>query len=163
MAASQPHPGPSGPADLVLAALLAGRAMDDEIARRLTRDGYDMRASDRAVFPLLMDGAATVTALARSLGITQQATSKALTDLRLRGYVERDPQPVDARTRPVGLSAEGRRLSNADRQHRATLHDEMAECLGAAHVDITHTTLNGVIKVFGDREPERGRRFRELG
>ena len=159
MTGPPPHSCLQGPADLVLAALLAGRAMDDEIARRLTRDGHDMRASDRAVFPLLTHGTATVTALARSLGITQQATSKALTDLRLRGYVERDPQPADARTRPVGLSAEGRRLSNADLQHRATLHDEMAERFGATQVDIACTTLNGIVGVFGNRDPERGRRF----
>jgi DNA-binding MarR family transcriptional regulator len=149
MAASQPHPGP----DLVLAALLAGRAMDDEIARRLTRDGYDMRSSDRAVFALLSIGAATPTALARSLGITQQATSKALADLRLRGYVDSEPNPRDARTRPTGLSAEGRRLITADRQHRTALQDEMAEGLGAAHIDVARTTLNGVMTVFGDRLP----------
>ncbi|MBK5249521.1 MAG: MarR family transcriptional regulator [Actinomycetales bacterium] len=63
--------------------------MEDEIARRLIHDGYDMRASDRAVFRRLATGTATGTVLARSLGISQQATSKALADLQLRGYVER--------------------------------------------------------------------------
>jgi len=152
-------PGPQGPADLVLAALLAGRAMDDEIARRLTRDGYDMRGSDRAVFALLINGAATATVLARSLRITQQATSKALADLELRGYVKRYVRPLDARTRPTGLSEEGQRLVNADRQHRATLHDEMVERLGVAHVGTAQATLSGVIQIFDHRDPKRGRRF----
>ena len=162
MTGSHPHSCPQGPADLVLAALLAGRAMDDEIARRLTRDGYDMRSSDRAVFPLLMNGTATATVLARSLGISQQATLKALADLELRGYVKRDGRPEDARTHPRRLSIDGRRLVHADRQHRVALQSELGEHLGASYIEIAHTTLNGVIASFADRDPGRGRRFHTI-
>jgi len=154
---------PAGPTDIVLAALLAARAMDDEIARRLTRDGYDMRSSDRAVFPLMMNGTATATVLARSLGITQQATSKALADLELRGYVEREARRHDARTRPAGLTVEGRRLVHADRVHRAALHLELAERLGATPVDNARFVLSGVAGLFGNRDPKRGRRYCVLG
>jgi DNA-binding MarR family transcriptional regulator len=153
------HDQPSGPTDIVLAALLAARAMDDEIARRLTRDGYDMRSSDRAVFPLLMNGTVTASVLAKSLGITQQATSKALADLELRGYVERDRRPQDARTRPRRLSIEGRRLVHADRDHRALLHNELAIHLGADGVEMARAILTGIAGVSSDQDPGRGRRF----
>ena len=41
----------------------------------------------------------TIGALAERLEVTQQAASKSVADLERRGYVERTPDPDDARAR----------------------------------------------------------------
>lgn len=151
------HPPVRG--DLLLAALLAGRAMSDEVAERLVGDGYEMRLSDRPVFPHLAAGPVPTAVLAGLLGISQQATSKAVADLEARGYVERGRGHRDRRTRPILLSATGRLLVAAEKRYCVQLEAELAEQLGAGPTDAARVFLGGVVDLLGADKPARGRRF----
>ena len=123
-------------ADLPLAALFAGWAMADEIQRRLAAAGFDdVRFNDGVVNQHLVGGPLTLGALAERLGVTQQAASKSVADLERRGYVERTPDPDDARARLVGLTERGRAVIAAAREQRAALGRELEERLGERRVE----------------------------
>jgi DNA-binding MarR family transcriptional regulator len=79
----------------------------------------DLGRSDGFVFRALAAGPMTVSDLAARLEISKQGAAQIVDDMQRRGYVERHPDPRDARARPVGLSGRGRRaLAEARRFHR---------------------------------------------
>jgi DNA-binding MarR family transcriptional regulator len=148
-------------ADLSLAALFAGWAMADEIERRLAAVGYDdIRVADGVVFQHLVVAAMPIGALAARLGVTQQATSKAVADLERRGYVERTADPADARARIVRLTARGEAVVAADREQRAALVEELAQRLGPDRAETARRLLLDVIEALGADEPIRRGRVR---
>jgi DNA-binding MarR family transcriptional regulator len=148
-------------ADLSLASLFAGWAMADEIQRRLAAGGFDdVRFNDGVVFQHLVGGPLTIGALADRLGVSQQAASKAVADLERRGYVERTPDPDDARARRAGLTERGRAVIAGAREHRAALGSELAERLGERRVDSARRLLLEVVTDLGGEAAVRGRRVR---
>ncbi|HEX5618821.1 MAG TPA: MarR family transcriptional regulator [Solirubrobacteraceae bacterium] len=148
-------------ADLSLASLFAGWAMADEIQRRLAAAGFDdVRFNDGVVNQHLVAGPLTIGALAERLGVTQQAASKSVADLERRGYVERTPDPDDARARLVGLTERGRAVIAAAREHRAALGGELAERLGERRVEAARRLLLDVVGDLGGEAAVRGRRVR---
>ena len=80
--------------DVVLAALFAGLALNERVTERLHAAGFDdVRFSHGFVFQHLVPGPLAVGALARRMGVSQQAASKAAAELERLGYVERAPDP----------------------------------------------------------------------
>ena len=76
--------------DVVLAALFAGLALNERVTERLHADGFeDVRFSHGFVFQHLVPGPLAVGELARRMGVSQQAASKAAAELERLGYVER--------------------------------------------------------------------------
>jgi DNA-binding MarR family transcriptional regulator len=147
--------------DLSLASLFAGWAMAGEIQDRLAADGLDdLRFADGFVFQHLVGGPVQIGALAERLGVTQQAASKSVADLERRGYVERAPDPADARARLVGLTDRGRAAIEGGRRHRAALATELAERLGPRRVDAARRLLLEAVAELGGAEAVRGRRVR---
>jgi DNA-binding MarR family transcriptional regulator len=147
--------------DLSLASLFAGWAMADEIQRRLADDGFaDLRFADGFVVQHLVAGPVTIGALAERLEVTQQAASKSVVDLERRAYVERTPDPDDARVRLVALTARGEAAIEAARRHRQALGGELAERLGARKVDAARRLLLDVVAGLGGEPAVRGRRVR---
>jgi len=160
MTASVPSPTLTA-ADITLAALYASRAMADDIELRLVDDGFDdLRFSDGALLQHLVAEPIGIGPLADLLGITQQATSKAIADLELRGYVFREEDPRDARVRLVRLSARGRDLLAADRLHRERLEQELCDTVGPRRVTAARRALIDIVSTLGAESPSRGRRFR---
>jgi DNA-binding MarR family transcriptional regulator len=152
----------SGPEiDVSLASLFAGWAMADEIQRRLAAGGYgDLRFADGFVFQHLVEGPVTIGVLAERQGVSQQAISKSIMDLERRGYVERTPDPDDARARLVGLTARGLGAITAARDHRAALGGELADRFGAARVEDARRLLLDVVADLGADAAVSGRRVR---
>jgi DNA-binding MarR family transcriptional regulator len=148
-------------ADLSLASLFAGWALADELQRRLAADGMgDVRFADGLVFQHLVGGPMTIGALAERLEVTQQAVSKSVADLERRGYVERRPDPDDARARRVALTARGEAAIAGGRRHRAAIEAELAERLGPRRVESARRVLIDVIRDLGADAAIRRRRVR---
>jgi DNA-binding MarR family transcriptional regulator len=148
-------------ADLSLASLFAGWAMADEIQRRLAAAGFDdVRFNDGVVNQHLVARPLTIGALAERLGVSQQAASKSVADLERRGYVERAPDPDDARARLVGLTERGRAVIAAAREQRAALGAELAERLGERRTENARRLLLDVVADLGGAAAVRGRRVR---
>jgi DNA-binding MarR family transcriptional regulator len=147
--------------DISLASLFAGWAMADEIQRRLAAAGFaDVRFNDGVVNQHLIAGPLTIGVLAERLGVSQQAASKSVADLERRGYVERTPDPDDARARLVGLTERGRGVIAAAREQRTALAGELAERLGERRVESARRLLLDVVAELGGDAAVRGRRVR---
>jgi DNA-binding MarR family transcriptional regulator len=68
-----------------------------------------------------------ITELAAAEGVTQPAITLLVNRLEERGWVERAPDPTDARAVLVGLTPHGRQVFETLRaEYRALLHEEMA-------------------------------------
>ncbi|MET9311167.1 MarR family winged helix-turn-helix transcriptional regulator [Kribbella sp. NPDC003505] len=148
-------------ADLSLASLFAGWALADELQRRLAAEGFeDSRFSDGVVFQHLVAGPVTISTLAEKLGVTQQAASKTVADLWIRRYVNRQPDPSDARARQVVLTDRGEAIIAAARKHRATLDAELRTALGDKRVEQTRRLLLEVINHLGVTPSLRARTVR---
>ena len=102
----------------------------------------------------------TISTLAEQLGVTQQAASKTVADLWIRRYVNRQPDPSDARARQVVLTDRGEAIIAAARKHRAAIDAELRKALGDDAVEQTRLLLVDVIDRLGASPSLRARAVR---
>jgi DNA-binding MarR family transcriptional regulator len=147
--------------DLTLASLFAGQALNEEVRRRIEARGFTgLRFGHGFLVQRLLEGAQPVGALARDLGVTQQAVSKTVAELERLGYAERRPGPGDARVRLVALTERGREAVEAARAARAEVVAELRARLGPRRVDAAARLLREVIELHGGGADVRARRVR---
>src|SRR5258707_12032353 len=109
MSTDEPGAGgarPEGPGfELPLRLLLAFRVLIDEVHAELARRGHpDLRPMHGFVFQAIGPGGTTAAELGRRLGISKQAAGKTIDSLEQLGYLEREPDPRDARRKIVRLT-----------------------------------------------------------
>jgi DNA-binding MarR family transcriptional regulator len=145
--------------DPVLAATLTGLAVNDAVLRRIHAAGFpDLRTSHGFLFQHLVAGPLPIGALARRMGVSQQAASKAAGELERLGYLARSPDPADGRVRRIGLSARGEAALRAGREARAALAAELAAHVGDDRLEAMRGALLDVLDALGGAEAVRGRR-----
>jgi len=88
-----------------------------------------------------MPEGARITALAQAARITKQSMSALVDHLETHGYVERVDDPDDARATRVRLTARGRAYGRAARVFGRELELELAERIGAKHVEDLRVAL----------------------
>jgi DNA-binding MarR family transcriptional regulator len=145
----------SGKPDIGILLLLADQEFVRELREHVTAQGFDDQGrSDGFVFRTLHDGPTTITRLAERLEISKQGAGQIVDDMERRGYVERRPDPSDARARLLHLTERGQAaLSAARRFHQAyerrlrnrlgneavdTLRDILTEMAGEAQISTPH-------------------------
>jgi DNA-binding MarR family transcriptional regulator len=129
---------------------LAGDGTIRLLLRRIAEAGFPgVRASHGYLVQRLLDEEPTISALAASLGITQQGASKQVRELEALGLVERRPVAGDARARGVRLTVRGRDLVEAGRRARADLERELVERAGAAEVESARRVLATLLELAG--------------
>jgi DNA-binding MarR family transcriptional regulator len=93
---------------LAFGLLAVSRALVDGVQAGVRARGFDdIRPAHGFAFTRLAAGDATVTDLARHLGVTRQAAAQLVDEMVAKGYVERRPHPGDARARLVTLTPKG--------------------------------------------------------
>lgn len=86
----------------------------DGIQQGVERRGFDdVRPAHGFAFVRIGAGDATTSDVATHLGITKQAAGQLVDHLVLAGYVERRPDPSDARARLLVLTERGRACTEA--------------------------------------------------
>lgn len=125
-----------------------------------TRAVAEVRFNDGYVFQHLVPGPASVTELARALGVTQQAASKQVADLERRGLVQRREDPADRRARLVELSATGHAAVEAARDSRRAVAAEVAASLGEERAAELLDALRQVSGALGAADVMAARRLR---
>jgi DNA-binding MarR family transcriptional regulator len=131
--------------ELPLRLLLGFRVLIDELHAELARQGHpDLRPMHGFVLQAVGPGGTTAAGLGRRLGISKQAAGKTIDTLEQLGYLERGPDPADARRKVVRLT--GRALEALDRSAR--IFDELrarwAEVIGPERLRALEADLRKV-------------------
>ena len=134
--------------DLPTLASLAGGGVVHVILERIRSAGFaGVKPSHGYVIQRLVDGEPTISALAESLGMTQQGASKQVRDLELLGYVERVVGPGDQRARTVRLTATGHRMLETTRRIRAEIEEQVLEQVGARNLEAAKLALAALLTI----------------
>ena len=145
--------------DVVTALFLSGLALNDEAVRRLGAAGHpELRISHGFLVQHVVDGPRPIGELAERMGVTQQAASKAVGELERLGYLQRSPDPDDARVRRVGLTARGAQAVALTREIRAGIEGELAELIGERRVAELKEAAWAVLEWTGGAAAVRARR-----
>jgi len=140
--------------DLPSLIVLASGGVVRAVLDRMAADGFEgAKPSHGYVIQRLVEDEPTITALAESLGITQQGASKQVRDLEQLGYVERTAVPEDQRARRIRLTSSGRALLESGRAARAALEAEVVERVGPRTLASAKKVLAALLEVveLGDR------------
>jgi DNA-binding MarR family transcriptional regulator len=118
-----PHPG--------LLMFIGARYVEQRVSDAVLAAGYDdlTPAMGRAAARLSDDGI-RVTELAEQARITKQSASVLVDQLERAGYVERVPDPSDARARLVVIAPRGRAVQQVARRTERAIEREWAAHLG---------------------------------
>jgi DNA-binding MarR family transcriptional regulator len=107
------------------------RAMETRVFARLVEAGYDITPAQARVFQRLAEGGSRLTDVAEQAQITKQSAGFLVDQLERGGYVERVPDPADARARLVRVAERGVRASALAAQAVADVEAEWTAHLGA--------------------------------
>jgi DNA-binding MarR family transcriptional regulator len=144
-------PDPPG-FELPLLLLHGFRVLIDELHAELARQGHpDMRPMHGFVFQAIGPGGTTAAQLARRLGVSKQAAGKTIDHLERLGYLERGPDPADARRKVVRLT--GRAFDALARSARVfdDLRARWAEVIGEERLRALEADLRRVTSSEGFR------------
>ena len=87
------------------------RAMEGRVFQALAAAGYDdFTPAQARIFQRIAPGGSRLTALAEQASITKQSAGFLVDQLQRAGYVQRVPDPADARARLVRITERGRRM-----------------------------------------------------
>lgn len=128
---------------------LASQTITEAYLRWLETSGFsDIQPAHSAVIQPLWDApqGARLTTLARQSRITKQSMSALVDHLQRHGYVERLPDPDDARASLVRLTSRGRAFAKAIRAFARQVEDDWARRVGARRVEELRATLEVLLR-----------------
>jgi len=126
--------------------LRAATQVVDAIQHGLAERGFaDVRPAHGFAFSRISAGDASMTDVANYLGVTKQAASQLVEHLVQRGYVTRDPDPSDARSRKLRLTERGWACTRAAEQAAAGITDAWTRQVGTAALEAMHAALHTVV------------------
>ena len=107
------------------------RHAEARILEHLARHGFDdvTLAQGRLAARLDEDGM-RLTTLAEAAGVTKQTASALVDQLERAGYVERVPDPTDARARLIRIAQRGKEAQACAREMEQQVEDELTAHLG---------------------------------
>ncbi|MGW0162450.1 MarR family winged helix-turn-helix transcriptional regulator [Mycobacterium sp. NPDC003323] len=110
---------------------IAHRAAESRLHEVLHAAGYDdLTMAQMKIAQRLSADGIRLTDLAEQARVTKQTAGALVDQLERAGYVERIPDPADARARLVTLSARGRRLCRLAATELARVESQWREHLG---------------------------------
>jgi DNA-binding MarR family transcriptional regulator len=89
---------------------VAHRAVEQRVVRAVQEAGHDITLAQGRLAARIGEDGTRLTELAESAQVTKQTAGSLVDQLERRGYVERVPDPTDARARLVRLSSKGREV-----------------------------------------------------
>lgn len=131
--------------ELPLRLFLGFRVLIDELHAELARQGHpDSRPMHGFVFQAIGQSGTTAAELGRRLGISKQAAGKTIDSLEHLGYVQRGPDPLDARRKVVRLTDRGTDSLARSARIFDDLRARWAEILGADRLRAMEADLRKV-------------------
>lgn len=121
---------------------VAYRHAEQRILAHLHERGYDdLTLAQLRLAARLEEGGSRLTTLATAAQVTKQTAGFLVDQLQKAGYVERRPDPTDARARLVVLAERGYEVRLDAREMEAQLDAEWTEHLGPERMAELHETL----------------------
>jgi DNA-binding MarR family transcriptional regulator len=118
------------------------RAMEFRVFQALAAAGYDdFTPAQARVFQRIAPDGSRLTDLAEQASITKQSAGFLIDQLQRAGYVERVPDPTDARARLIRITTRGRETLPLAAAIVAEVEAEWSEHLGERRMDQLRATL----------------------
>ncbi len=147
-----------GALDTSYLALFVGLRANALVLEHLDARGFaDIKESDGYVVQHLVEGPRTITELARRLGVSQQAASKSVADLKKRRLITVGAS-ADGRARAVRLSERGLAVVAEARKARLAIERRVSRACAGDELDATRKTLTSILEVLGGVNSVRDRR-----
>jgi DNA-binding MarR family transcriptional regulator len=117
-----------------------------ELFKRVEAAGFhDIRPGHGCVFGNIDAAEGTrLTELAQRANMTKQSVGEVTSDLELRGYLERAPDPYDGRAKIIRLTRRGREAQAIGRQLIDEIERDWAEAYGEERVAVLREALEAV-------------------
>jgi DNA-binding MarR family transcriptional regulator len=130
-------------ADLNLGVLLfiPYRHMEQRIIAAVNAAGYPVTAAQAHIFQRIRDDGSRLGELAEAASTTKQNAGFLVDQLERQGYVERVPDPRDARARLVRITAHGREAIEVASRVEAAIEREWREHLGEEQAERLRVAL----------------------
>jgi DNA-binding MarR family transcriptional regulator len=110
---------------------VAHRAVEQRVLAALRAAGFEATLAQSRLFARVAEEGSRLTELAESAQITKQTAQFLVDQLEAIGYVERAPDPTDARARLVRIAARGRAAQELAREVEGQVTEEWSRHLGA--------------------------------
>ena len=118
------------------------RAMEARVFQALAAAGYDdFTPAQARVFQRIATGGSRLTDLAEQASITKQSAGFLVDQLQRAGYVERVPDPADARARLIRITERGRETLPRGAAVVSEVESEWTEHLGKRRMEQLRGTL----------------------
>jgi DNA-binding MarR family transcriptional regulator len=135
----------SGKPDFGILLLLAEQEFVSSLRAATAGQGYDDQGrSDGFVLRTLGAGPTSISRLAERLAITKQGASQIVDDMERRGYVERRPDPDDARARLLQLTSRGEAALEAARKFHRAYERKLRRQFGDEAIDSVRDVLTAM-------------------
>lgn len=151
---------PAAPPKLDLAYLgyFLGLRVNQLVMERMDAAGFqDVRESHGFVIQHLIERERSITELAQRMDVTQQAASKAVSELAELGVVDIAPS-ADRRAKKVRLSLRGWKVIRLGRQARRQIEGQLIRALGAEPYETARSVLSAALEALGGLEQVQSRR-----
>ncbi|MEO3783953.1 MarR family transcriptional regulator [Actinocorallia sp. B10E7] len=111
------------------------RAMEERVFAALDAAGHEITRAQMKLLQRIDEDGSRLSALAESAQVTKQTAGYLVDQLERTGYVERAPDPTDARARLVRLTERARALHPVARRAEAETEAEWLAHLGKRRMD----------------------------
>jgi DNA-binding MarR family transcriptional regulator len=121
----------SRPVNTAVLMYVAHRHAERRILTHLAASGFDdLTPAQARVAARLDEDGIRLTALAERVGVTKQTAGVLVEQLERAGYVDRVPDPADARARLIRIAPRGRAAQSSARTMERTVEREWERHLG---------------------------------
>jgi DNA-binding MarR family transcriptional regulator len=126
---------------------VAFRAMEQRILAAVQAAGHEVTLAQGRLFARIGPDGTRLTELAEMAQVTKQTAGSLVDQLERRGYVERVPDPTDARARLVRIAERGRAAQEVAAAEEARVEAEWTRHLGAGEMERLRATMRRLREV----------------
>lgn len=132
---------------------VAHRAVEQRVVDALHAAGHEITLAQGRLCARIGPDGTRLTELAESAQVTKQTAGALVDQLETRGYVERVPDPTDARARLVRLGPRGRDAQEVAQEVEAQVTDEWTRHLGPGEMQRLRSTMERLREVTDPYAP----------